>query len=185
MHIQVVGYRSDYIIIWKTFWARISVWAYVFVFPPYARTYLEGSHAELNTEAQINVEVVGQKIEEHVVGAKQRDEEEGGLSQTSVGQKARDVFTHRHASRRANQWEEPGIRCFKPALGGCFEWKSSCSSCSAAGLVRGHWNRSRSCCASCVWTSILIKQMPWSQASHHFASLLAGCAPPRWMLWPD
>lgn len=72
-------------------------------FPPRARTYLEGSHAELNTEAQINVEVVGQKIEEHVVGAKQRDEEEGGLSQTSVGQKARDVFTLHHAPRRANQ----------------------------------------------------------------------------------
>lgn len=63
------------------------MWAYVFVPPPRARTYLEGSHAKLNTEAQINVVVVGQKIEEHVVGAKQRDEEEGGLSQTSVGQK--------------------------------------------------------------------------------------------------
>lgn len=53
----------------------------------WVHAYLEGSHAELNTEAQINVEVVGQKIEEHVVGAKQRDEEEGGLSQAPVGQK--------------------------------------------------------------------------------------------------
>lgn len=49
--------------------------------------YLEGSHAELDTEAQINAEVVGQEIEEHVVGAEQRDEEEGGLSQAPVGQK--------------------------------------------------------------------------------------------------
>ena len=48
--------------------------------------YLEGSHAELDTEAQVNTEVVGQKIEEHVVGAKQGDEEEGGLSQASVAQ---------------------------------------------------------------------------------------------------
>lgn len=55
----------------------------------WVQTYLEGSHAELNAEAQINVEVVGQKIEEHVVGAKQRDEEEGGLSQTPGGQKGR------------------------------------------------------------------------------------------------
>lgn len=53
----------------------------------WVHTYLEGSHAELDTESQINVEVVGQKIEEHVVGAKQRDEEEGGLSQAPVGQK--------------------------------------------------------------------------------------------------
>lgn len=51
------------------------------------RVYLEGSHAELNTEAQVNTEVVGQKIEEHVVSAEQRDEEEGGLSQASVAQK--------------------------------------------------------------------------------------------------
>ena len=49
--------------------------------------YLEGSHAQLNTEAQVNTEVVGQKIEEHVVSTKQRDEEEGGLSQPSVAQK--------------------------------------------------------------------------------------------------
>lgn len=49
--------------------------------------YLEGSHAELDTEAQVNAEVVGQKIEEHVVGAKQGDEEEGGLSQASVAHK--------------------------------------------------------------------------------------------------
>lgn len=54
------------------------------------RVYLKGSHAELNTQAQINVEVVGHKIEEHVVSAKQRDEEEGGLSQASVGQKERN-----------------------------------------------------------------------------------------------
>lgn len=49
--------------------------------------YLKGPHAELDTEAQADVEVVGQKIEEHVVGSKQRDEEEGGLSQASVAQK--------------------------------------------------------------------------------------------------
>lgn len=81
-----------------------------------ARAYLKGSHAELDTQAQINVEVVGQKIEEHVVSAKQRDEEEGGLSQASVGQKERTGgahlsqahvftgyrFTQRHAQRRAN-----------------------------------------------------------------------------------
>lgn len=52
--------------------------------------YLEGSHAELDTEAQVNVEVVGQKIEEHVVSTKQRDEEEGGLSQASVAKKERN-----------------------------------------------------------------------------------------------
>lgn len=52
--------------------------------------YLKGSHAELDTEAQINVEVVRQEIEEHVVSAKQRDEEEGGLSQASDGQKERN-----------------------------------------------------------------------------------------------
>ena len=51
--------------------------------------YLEGSHAELDTETQVNTEVVGQKIEEHVVSTKQRDEEEGGLSQASVAQKQR------------------------------------------------------------------------------------------------
>lgn len=45
---------------------------------------LEGSHAELDTEAQVNIEVVRQKIEDHVVSTKQRDEEEGGLSQASV-----------------------------------------------------------------------------------------------------
>lgn len=52
--------------------------------------YLEGSHAELNTEAQVNTEVVGQKIEEHVVSTKQRDEEEGGLSKASAAQKDRN-----------------------------------------------------------------------------------------------
>lgn len=57
--------------------------------------YLKGSHAELDTEAQINVEVVGQKIEEHVVSAKQRDEEESGLSQASVGQKERNKWWER------------------------------------------------------------------------------------------
>lgn len=46
--------------------------------------YLEGSHAELDAEAQVNAEVVRQKIEEHVVSAKQRDEEEGGFGQASV-----------------------------------------------------------------------------------------------------
>lgn len=46
-------------------------------------TYLKWSNAELDTEAQINTEVVRQKIEEHVVSAKQRDEEECGLSQAS------------------------------------------------------------------------------------------------------
>lgn len=59
------------------------------------RVYLEGSHAELDTEAQINVEVVRQKIEEHVMSAKQRDEEEGGLSQASVGQKERNKWRER------------------------------------------------------------------------------------------
>lgn len=49
--------------------------------------YLEGSQAELETEPQVNAEVVRQKIEEHVVSAKQRDEEEGGLSQASVSHK--------------------------------------------------------------------------------------------------
>lgn len=49
--------------------------------------YLEGSHAELDTEAQVNTEVVGQKIEEHVVSTEQRDEEKSGLSQASVAQK--------------------------------------------------------------------------------------------------
>lgn len=57
-------------------------------------TYLEGSHAELDTEAQIDVEVVGQKIEEHVVGAKQRDEEKGGLSQAPVEQKGVGEVLH-------------------------------------------------------------------------------------------
>lgn len=52
--------------------------------------YLEGSHAELDTEAKANTEVVGQKIEEHVVSTKQRDEEEGGLGQASVAQKKRN-----------------------------------------------------------------------------------------------
>lgn len=52
--------------------------------------YLEGSHAELNTEAQVNTEVVRQKIEEHVVSTKQRDEEERGLCQAPVGQKQRN-----------------------------------------------------------------------------------------------
>lgn len=52
--------------------------------------YLEGSHAELDEEPQVHVEVVGQKIEEHVVSAEQRDEEEGGLSQASVAQKERN-----------------------------------------------------------------------------------------------
>lgn len=52
--------------------------------------YLEGSNAELDTEAQANIEVVGQKIEDHVVSAKQRDEEEGGLRQASVAQKERN-----------------------------------------------------------------------------------------------
>lgn len=46
--------------------------------------YLEGSHAELNIEAQVNAEVVRQKIEEHVVSTKQGDEEEGGFGQASV-----------------------------------------------------------------------------------------------------
>lgn len=52
--------------------------------------YLEGSHTELDTEAQVNTEVVGQKIEEHVVSTKQRDEEKRGLSQASVAQKQRN-----------------------------------------------------------------------------------------------
>lgn len=52
--------------------------------------YLERSHAELNTEAQVNTEEVGQKIEEHVVSTKQRDEEEGGLSKASAAQKDRN-----------------------------------------------------------------------------------------------
>ncbi len=54
------------------------------------RVYLEGSYAEFNTQAQVNIEVVGQKIEEHVVSTKQRDEEEGGLSQASDVQKERN-----------------------------------------------------------------------------------------------
>lgn len=69
------------------------------------RVYLKGSHAELNTEAQINVEVVGQKIEEHVVSAKQRDEEEGGLSQASVGQKERNKW------RERRRGEATSVRC--------------------------------------------------------------------------
>lgn len=52
--------------------------------------HLKGSHAELNTEAQVNVDVVGQEAEEHVVGSKQRDEEEGGLGQAPAAQKQRD-----------------------------------------------------------------------------------------------
>lgn len=52
--------------------------------------YLEGSHTELDAETQVNTEVVGQKIEEHVVSTKQRDEEERGLSQASVTQKQRN-----------------------------------------------------------------------------------------------
>lgn len=56
----------------------------------HAHSYLEGSNAELDAEAQVNAEVVGQKIEEHVVSAKQRDEEEGGLSQPSVAQRERN-----------------------------------------------------------------------------------------------
>lgn len=52
--------------------------------------YLEGSHTELDTEAQVNTEVVGQKIEEHVVSTKQRDEEKRGFSQASVAQKQRN-----------------------------------------------------------------------------------------------
>lgn len=51
--------------------------------------YLEGPHTELDTKAQVNIEVVGQKIEEHVVSSKQRDEEEGGFSQAPVAQKQR------------------------------------------------------------------------------------------------
>lgn len=38
------------------------------------RLYLEGPYAELNAEAQVNVEIVGKEIEEHVVGSEQRDE---------------------------------------------------------------------------------------------------------------
>jgi len=52
--------------------------------------YLEGPHAELDTEAKVHVEVVRQKIKEHVVGSKQRDEEEGRLGQASVEQRQRN-----------------------------------------------------------------------------------------------
>lgn len=64
--------------------------------------YLEGSHAELDAEAQVNVEVVGQKIEEHVVVSKQRDDEEGGLGQASVAQK------HRNQMQEVKPPEEDG-----------------------------------------------------------------------------
>lgn len=49
--------------------------------------YLEGSQAELDTEAQVDTEVVRQETEEHVVRTKQGDEEQRGLSQTPVAQK--------------------------------------------------------------------------------------------------
>ena len=52
--------------------------------------YLERTHAELDAEPQVHVEVVGQKIEKHVVSAEQRDEQEGGLRQASVTQKERN-----------------------------------------------------------------------------------------------
>lgn len=61
----------------------------------YACVHLEGSHAELDTEAQLNTEVVRQEIEEDVVSSKQRDEEEGGLSQASVTQKGRNKNSRR------------------------------------------------------------------------------------------
>lgn len=48
--------------------------------------YLKGSDAELDAETQANVDVVGQEIEEHVMGAKQGDEEEGRLRQASSSQ---------------------------------------------------------------------------------------------------
>lgn len=52
-----------------------------------ACAYLKGSQAELNTEAEVNIEVIRQKIEKHVVCSKQRDEEQGGLSEASVTEK--------------------------------------------------------------------------------------------------
>lgn len=55
--------------------------------------YLEGSHAEFDTEAQVNIEVVRQEIEEHVVSTKQRDEEKGRLSQASIAQKGKKKTT--------------------------------------------------------------------------------------------
>lgn len=57
--------------------------------------YLKGSDAELDAEAQADIDVVGQEIQEHVMSAEQGDEEEGGLSQassahTEVTRSARD-----------------------------------------------------------------------------------------------
>lgn len=54
-----------------------------------ACVYLKRSNAELDAEAQVNIDVVGQKIEEHVMSAEQWDEEESGLSQASNAQTER------------------------------------------------------------------------------------------------
>lgn len=101
-------------------------------------TYLEGSHAELNTEAQINVEVVGQKIEEHVVGAKQRDEEKGGLSQAPVGQKGREwwgcfMLQNILICERNLGYRDLNLHSVCVSSG-----KAGVTAVKAAGLVSGH-----------------------------------------------
>ena len=70
----------------------LSVYKCLFftVYSLYMCVYLKGSHAELDTEAQVNIEVVWQKIEDHVVSPEQRDEEEGGLGEAPVAQKERN-----------------------------------------------------------------------------------------------
>lgn len=47
--------------------------------------YLKGAHTELNTQTQVHVEVVWQEVEDHVVGSKEWDKKQGGLSQAPGG----------------------------------------------------------------------------------------------------
>ena len=43
--------------------------------------YLKGAHAELHTQAHVDVEVVGQEVKDHVVGPEERYQQQGRLSQ--------------------------------------------------------------------------------------------------------
>ena len=49
--------------------------------------YLKGADAELDAETQVNVKVIRQEVEHHVVGPEQRDEEEGGFSEAPEGRR--------------------------------------------------------------------------------------------------
>lgn len=48
---------------------------------------LEGAQTQLDAKPQAHVEVVWEEVEDHVMSAEERDEEEGGLGQSPEGRR--------------------------------------------------------------------------------------------------